>query len=288
MILQVYPSLLGLTIWGIAARKRAYFVGETEPLCGRLRSEGCSILGSHASQHGRELPNMPKNCTPASSANSADDGENSPLTPEEWALRAQKGSMFAFEQLVKHFEGRLFNFILRRSGNYSDAEELTQETFIRAWERIERYDDRWRFSTWLFTIGSRLTISHHRAKKRTVSSDTLNYQSCTNDGPVEICDRRNCTSPTWNLAGRVLSDAQQTALWLRYAEDLSIREIACVMGKTQVSIRVTLFRARDQLAQELQKVNARRAGDSPATVDTTAEGLDLELAAAGGHGMIDN
>ena len=52
----------------------------------------------------------------------------------------------------------------------------------------------------------------------------------------------------WDIADRVLTDTQRTALWLRFAEDLPVREIAAVMGKTRVTVRVTLLRARNALA----------------------------------------
>ena len=64
------------------------------------------------------------------------------LTPEQLAIRAQRGSLEAFGRLVALFEGRLFNFLLRRVGSRVDAEDLTQETFLRAWRRIRSYRSR--------------------------------------------------------------------------------------------------------------------------------------------------
>jgi len=179
-------------------------------------------------------------------------------TAEQLAGEAQDGSLEAFAELVDRYQGRLFNFILRRVGNWSDAEELTQEAFVRAWERLERYDDRWRFSTWLFTIGSRLAVSHHRSKKRIFVTDTLEFRAASGDGPAAEAMRREAKSPTWEIAARILSETQHTALWLRYAEGLSIREIACILDKTQVSVRVTLFRARDSLATHILELRKQR------------------------------
>ncbi|MEE8146382.1 MAG: sigma-70 family RNA polymerase sigma factor, partial [Longimicrobiales bacterium] len=73
--------------------------------------------------------------------------------------RAQTGSLSSFAELVARFEGRLFNFLLRRTRCVADAEDLAQDTFVRAWQRIRRYDPRWRFSTWLFTIAHRLAVT---------------------------------------------------------------------------------------------------------------------------------
>jgi RNA polymerase sigma-70 factor (ECF subfamily) len=170
------------------------------------------------------------------------------LTPEELALRAQRGSLAHFGELVTRFEGRLFNFLLRRTRNAEDAADLTQETFVRAWERIERYDSAWRFSTWLFTIGARLAASHHRARRRHPTVSGVEHHAASTQEPGSQ-GAHELGARLWRLAERVLSDDARMALWLRYAEDLSIGEIAVVMGKTEVGVRVCLFRARQALAQ---------------------------------------
>jgi RNA polymerase sigma-70 factor (ECF subfamily) len=215
---------------------------------------------------------------------SADDDFDGGPTGEELARRAQRGSLAAYAELLARYEGRLFNFLLRRVGNVTDAEELTQETFVRAWERIDRYDDRWKFSTWLFTIGLRLAVSQHRSAQRARRSELPEHRLAdarAND-PSAVAASREAGTPTWDLAARVLTDAQHTALWLRYAEGLSMKEIARVMGKSQVSVRVTLFRARDHLAAHLlkrrdeQAASRRAAGaasdsavpECPACMDT--------------------
>src|SRR6185436_2664030 len=87
-------------------------------------------------------------------------------TPEDLACDAQAGSMASFVALVDLFEARLFSFIQRRVGSAPDAEDLTQETFVRAFRSIGRYRRAWRFSTWLFTIATRLATDHLRKAAR--------------------------------------------------------------------------------------------------------------------------
>src|SRR5262245_42664555 len=87
-------------------------------------------------------------------------------TAEELAVRAAAGSLPCFVELLGRFEGRVFNFLIRRVRLTADAEDLTQETFLRAWQNIGRYRPKFRFSTWLFTIASRLAVDHHRLKHR--------------------------------------------------------------------------------------------------------------------------
>src|SRR5688572_11814714 len=101
----------------------------------------------------------------------------SDLSDESLVLRAQDGSMDAFEQMVARFEGRLFNFIARRLGSghrQTDAEDLTQETFLRAWRSVSEYRPHFRFSTWLFTIAARLVVDHQRHRSvRLSAADAL-------------------------------------------------------------------------------------------------------------------
>lgn len=170
------------------------------------------------------------------------------LTPEDLALRAQKGSLEAFARLVEIFEGRLFNFVLRRVGKRQDAEDLTQEAFLRAWQKIANYNGRWKFSTWLYTIATRLAISHGRDR---VKLAKLGEDEAEPQGP-SLSPPDKDRGWIWRIVDDVLTPEQRTAVWLRYVEDMAIGEIAMVMDKSQVSVRVMLFRARGELAEHLK------------------------------------
>lgn len=172
-------------------------------------------------------------------------------TPEELALRAQGGSMPAFAELVDRFEGRLYNFLLRRVGSPADAEDLTQETFLRAWQRIGRYKPAWRFSTWLFTIGTRLAVSHSRRRPSPAAPVREDHPARPADGIGAAAQRGEERTRIWALVDEVLTPEQRAAVWLRYVEGMAIKDIACVTGRTQVSVRVLLFRARALLAERL-------------------------------------
>ena len=97
---------------------------------------------------------------PATSPNGARPTDEP--TPEELACLAQAGSSESFARLVERFTDPLYNFLALRTPNPADAEELVQETFLRAWHRLDRYDREWRFSTWIFTIAKRLATSGWR------------------------------------------------------------------------------------------------------------------------------
>lgn len=168
-------------------------------------------------------------------------------TPEELALRAQRGSSQAYAALVERFQERLYNFLLRRARTSADAEDLTQEAFIRAWQRISTYRSQWRFSTWLFTIAARLAVSESRRPSRHAERlGEIEGQERAVAGSGMIASEER--TRIWAVVGDVLSIDQQTAVWLRYVEGMAITDISRVMGRSQVAVRVMLFRARGLLA----------------------------------------
>ena len=194
------------------------------------------------------------------------------LSPEQLAVRAQGGSTACFAELVTRFEGRLFNFLLRRTGRRADAEDLTQEAFARAFERLAAYDPRWRFSTWLFTIATRMAVSEHRRVRaargvRLGDFDAAAEEGADRDGPSESAA---AGAALWVVAREALGEEHHLALWLRYAEDMGIAEVALVLGKTKVATRVCLFRARQALAAAY----VARGGAVPGGVGSGGAGRD--------------
>jgi RNA polymerase sigma-70 factor (ECF subfamily) len=170
---------------------------------------------------------------------------------EDLVRRAQTGSSAAFGELVARYESPLFNFLLRRMASAEDAEEIAQDAFVRAWQKLDTYDPRWSFSTWLFTLARRLAATRTRSTRPSPKGhdalDGLSVHADPGRALTETEERANL----WSIADRVLESDQRSALWLRYAEDLSVAEIAEVLGRSSVSVRVLLFRARGKLAQFL-------------------------------------
>lgn len=179
---------------------------------------------------------------------------------EKLATRSAQGSHADFSELVRRYHDRVYNFLLKRTRNPDEAADLTQEAFVRAWQRIDRYDPRWQFSTWIFTIAVRLSVSRQRREKRKVCADDLDQtRSSNHPGAEELLDRRETVElgrTLWELAEDVLSEDQYLAVWLRYAEGMSMADIARVIGKSQVGVRVSLFRARAALAQAAKNIPA--------------------------------
>jgi RNA polymerase sigma-70 factor (ECF subfamily) len=169
---------------------------------------------------------------------------------EELAAETCGGCMASFEELVYRYEKRIYGFALNSCRQSTDAREVTQDTFIRAYQAIAQFDSRYSFATWLFTIARRKCIDHYRAAPRRELEPIPDGPGEID--PSEVLARREEQENLWHLARRYLGDAQFQALWLRYAEDMSVAEAARVLGKTQTHVKVLLFRARQTLGATLQ------------------------------------
>ena len=150
----------------------------------------------------------------------------------------------SFALLVEQHHRKLYNFIYRYTHNRDDAEDLVQDTFIKAFKNFHRYDDRYAFASWLFTIGRRTVYNHYRSKKNTQTLDFDLVESSASPDVVVESDDQNCL--IWESV-KELKETYQEVLYLKYSEDLSVKEISKVLNKTQTNIKILLFRARNQL-----------------------------------------
>jgi RNA polymerase sigma-70 factor (ECF subfamily) len=179
--------------------------------------------------------------------------EISSLSDEELARQTQAGALEAFEELVGRYEGRIHSFVTQFCRNATDAREVTQDTFVKAFQNLEQFDSRRVFAAWLFTIARRKCIDRHRAAPR--FADEPVPELLDDADPAELTARREDGKNLWRLARRRLGESQFQALWLHYAEDMDVARIAQVLGKSRVHIKVMLFRARQILGRELKNVS---------------------------------
>ena len=166
---------------------------------------------------------------------------------ERLAELCQGGCQEAFSRLVDLLHARIFNFLVQISGNREDAEDLTQETFVRAFRGMDRYTPGRPFAPWIFTIARRAACSHYRSKRMFEPlPDEPSLLPSHNETPATLLVRQDDATSLWALARR-LKPKQFEALWLRYAEDLSVSEVAGVMQTNSLHVRVLLHRARLEL-----------------------------------------
>jgi RNA polymerase sigma-70 factor, ECF subfamily len=162
-------------------------------------------------------------------------------------LRAQRGDRAAFEQLVRRHADRLYVVVLRFLGDRYDAEEVTQEAFIRAWRGIGRFKRDAQFFTWLYRIG--INEAHRRAARRPpaglVSSldQRLIEPPDRGDSPQRRAERDDLRAAL-ERAVRALEPDHRAPLILRDVEGLSTSEAAAIMGLGEAAFKSRLHRAR--------------------------------------------
>lgn len=169
----------------------------------------------------------------------------------ELVRQSQAGSLTSFEQLVTRYEGRIHGYVYQRCGNEHDANDVTQAAFVAAYRHLERFDPQHSFASWLFTIARRKLIDHWRSLRPGEPVDEASLVDC--DDPSQTLAQREEEQSIWKLARNGLTDEQFDALWLRYREDLSVREVARALRRTETGTKVILFRARRKLAGLLQQ-----------------------------------
>ncbi len=173
------------------------------------------------------------------------------LSEEALARRVQVGCVRSYEELDRRLRPRLVYLLHKRTGSREDAEDLAQQALMRAYQKIDRYDPKRCFRSWLFTIAVRLAIDLHRKRGIQTTGEGIERAVDTRPGPAEQASRVDGQRRLWALADRVLDPTQRTALWLHYGEELKAREIAKTLGITAVHVRVLLYRARRILMTHL-------------------------------------
>lgn len=161
---------------------------------------------------------------------------------------AQNGDANAFEALVGRYETRLYRLLVMRAAVRSDADDALQETMLAAWRFIGSYKPRWKFSTWLFRIGLRNLA---RQGGRSFAPPEIELADETALDPESSAAALQNSKNLWELAGQRLDRDSLTALWLRYGEELKVREIADAMEKSPGWVKVRLLRARRALEKSV-------------------------------------
>lgn len=172
----------------------------------------------------------------------------SDLSDEHLVRLTMQGSEDCFAQIVLRYSGNLLRFVAAGVSSMQDAEDIVQETFLNVYKNLHQFDLRCSFKSWLFAIANNCKISYLRKQRpRPQVADFVVDSVAT---PDDIVAQHQEIDSIWHQAAR-LSEAQYTALWLRYKEQMDVQQIAQVMKKTRVHVRVLLHRARTQLAEAL-------------------------------------
>ncbi|GGL64493.1 RNA polymerase sigma factor SigW [Sporolactobacillus putidus] len=174
--------------------------------------------------------------------------------------RVKKGDHQAFAELVDRYKNSVFAICLRMVGNRQEAEDLSQETFIRAYKHIDQFDNDRNFSTWLFRIATNLSIDSLRRKKPSVSLDAelpgaegLALKELLSGGetmPDEQIVRAEMEKIIQHEIS-LLPEKYRSAVILKYIEDLSLKEISEIMGIPVGTVKTRIHRGREMLRKHM-------------------------------------
>lgn len=191
------------------------------------------------------------------------------LPPEEDIIlktisKAREGDQKAFSQLMDRFWPEVYGFQLKRTHNENDAEDISIQTFARAFDKIDSYDGKHAFSTWLITISKNLHVDLLRKRKRNVLEHRENHSG---DAMKKVLDEspsaedqliidQNLKTLLENI--RKLKPAYREVIELRYFREMSYAEIAENLKEPLGNVKIKLLRAKKLLATSISQ--SRRDG----------------------------
>lgn len=189
----------------------------------------------------------------------ANPPEMTGLQEEEWIERSAAGDNRAFDALVRTYGARVYTHIYRLIGNREESEDLTQETFLRAYRSFASYDVSRSFKSWIYAIATRVALNALRAKRRRAEAvpmqggaDEQEWREppSTCEGPRQNAARADLQD---RLARALLELAPRSAalMHMHYYEGMTLREAADALGISEEAAKVALHRARKKLRERL-------------------------------------
>lgn len=179
------------------------------------------------------------------------------LTDEEIMLKYQKGEALAMDEILRRYKNPIYHFILRLNRNFSEAQDIAQEVFLRVHQYRDTYRACGKFSTWIFSIAHHLFIDSIRKrkflgiwpKKGSDSEEPMDFASPCPSPEMVVAD--NDMSGIVKKCIQCLPILQKEALVLREYHDLDYNEIAKILNKPSGTVKILIHRARLNLKEKL-------------------------------------
>ncbi|MFD2616114.1 RNA polymerase sigma factor SigW [Terrilactibacillus laevilacticus] len=178
--------------------------------------------------------------------------------------KIKKGDHLAFAEVVDMYKNGVYNICLRMVGNRQEAEDLSQEAFIRAYTKIDKYDVERKFSTWLYRIATNLSIDYLRKKKPSVYLDAdlpgtedFTLKSQLADGEP-LPEESIVNSETQALIQQEINQLPlkyRSAIVLKYIQDMNLKEISEILNIPVGTVKTRIHRGREALRKRLRHVN---------------------------------
>lgn len=161
-------------------------------------------------------------------------------------------------ELYRQFELPIYRYLLRLCGSESLAQELTQETFFQALTSIHRFQGRASLSTWLYKVSRNVYLNQKRGEERLLElehkvANNLRLNEHLAASPERVAEQ-NWLRQTVDTVLQRLPEQYRTVILFKEVEGLSHREISDILGKTEASTKVLLFRAKQRFREEYDRL----------------------------------
>jgi RNA polymerase sigma-70 factor (ECF subfamily) len=181
--------------------------------------------------------------------------------------RCVAGDAAAWEEIVQRYHRRIYNICYRFAGSGDDAQDLTQEVFIKMYRTLQSYDlDRGAFMTWVTTITRNLLVDHFRKSKQDRMTDSIDSAPSEHEDSMPLSEQIHDTAltpdaraqsrevkETVHKALQKLSPDLREAVILRDLQDMDYKEIATVLKVPEGTVKSRINRGRAELARLLQR-----------------------------------
>ncbi len=175
-------------------------------------------------------------------------------TDAEIIAMVLNGDKQSYALLVDAYKGPIFNLAYRMTGSREDADDLTQETFIRAYQNLHRFDQSKKFFTWIYTIGINLIRNHLKKKERKVAhltevdSSLKQQRNGEGEGDVLSDDRMIRLE---QIIRKLPVDLRE-AIILKFVQDLTFEELANVTGDSVSAVKMRIYRGLEKIKQMME------------------------------------
>lgn len=164
--------------------------------------------------------------------------------------RVLKGERDHYAHLIDRYKGPIFNLAYRMTGTREDANDLAQETFVRAYENLKRFDRNRSFSTWLYTIGLNIVRNYLKREKRIKKTHNA---LCDGEGekgnpsdPEQVLSAQQKTRKLEKYL-KTLPEEQKEAIMLKYYQGLMFEDVAEIMGISLSAAKMRVYRGLEKL-----------------------------------------
>ena len=172
--------------------------------------------------------------------------------------QVERGERDAYALLIEAYKGPVFNLAFRMPGSYSDADDLTQEIFIRAYQNLHQFDQDKKFFTWLYTLGINLIRNHLKKKAKDVASHTMDRRF--SELQTKGDESREGDFPSEESMRRLDENMQKLpvdlreAIILKFYQDLTFEEIAAITGDSLSAVKMRVYRGLEKLRQLMEVI----------------------------------